>query len=246
MNKIDPKYKKAAEFPTKTQLYLAHKAIIKYMTSFSIQSVKDEVLKRWPECYYLYGNQDIDAVLFKGMNFLAKHKQEYYTLLYKAAKQKQVTSKTIRSWTMDPAIAYKFGYYYVGSRDVLFTHKEVIASVVLTAAVRAGEGLNLLDHTKLNHKFGENEYEILMPPATMGCLIESAAFLSSDNVVYSYSSKLYQDENNKFKKSLERYCEKMNKTRNRYPKYSNAEYRVEYLTDIDKYLLLYRKNILKQ
>ena len=78
-----------------------------------------------------------------------------------------------------------------------------------------------------------------MPPATMGCLVESAAFLSPDNLVYSYSSKLYQDENNKFKKSLERYCEKMNKTRNRYPEYSNSEYRVEYLTNINEYLLLY-------
>ena len=244
MNKIDPKYKKAAEFPTKTQLYLAHKAIIKYMTSFPMQSVKDEVLKRWPECYYLYGNQDIDAVLFKGMNFLAKDKDKYYTLLQKAAKQKQVTSKTVRSWTMDPAIAYMFGYYYVGSRDVFFSHKEIIASIVLTAAVRSGEGLNLLDHEKLKHKFAENEHEILMPPATMGCLVESAAFLSPSNIVYSYSSKLYEDEHNKLKKSLEKYCENMNRTRNRYPEYSSSEYQVRYLTNIDEYLYLYKKNML--
>ena len=244
MNKIDPKYKKAAEFPTKTQLYLAHKAIIKYMTSFPIQSVKDEVLKRWPECYYLYGNQDIGAVLFKGMNFLAKDKDKYYTLLQKASKQKQVTSKTIRSWTMDPAIAYKFGYYYVGSRDVFFNHKEIVASLVLTAAVKPGEGLDLLDHKKLKHKFGENEHEILMPPCTMGCLVESAAFLSPNNTIYSYSSKLYEDEHNKLKKSLEKYCESMNRTRNRYPEYSSSEYRAQYLTSIDEYLFLYKKNML--
>lgn len=203
MNRIDKKYKQAAEFPTKTQLYLANKALIAYMQSYSNQKTKDDLLSWWPELYYLYGNLDDSYALFRGMCFLKKEANLYYSLLSKIASTDTITSKTIRSWTTNLDTGYQFAYYFAQSKKPLFDRNKVIASVVLAAACYEGEGLDIRDNRKVSSNFGVNEYEVIMPPSTMSCIIDSAVFLGANDVIYAYS-KYDSDNFKELLKNLER------------------------------------------
>lgn len=202
MNKIDKKYKQAAEFPTKTRLYLANKALIAYMHSYSSQKTKDDLLSWWPELYYQYGNDD-SYVLFRGMCFLKKEANLYYNLLSKIASTNKITSKTIRSWTANLDTGYQFAYYFEQSKKPLFERNRVIASVVLSAACYEGEGLDIRDSRKVGSNFAINEYEVIMPPSTMSCVIDSAVFLGANDVIYAYS-EYDSDSFKELLKNLER------------------------------------------
>lgn len=252
MNKIDKKWKQAVEFPTKTQLYLAHKTLIKYMKSFTSPEIKKAVLDKRPYLYYLYGNLDNSAVLFRGMYFSDEKQQIYYKLLKQVVSNRFLDSNSISSWTLDPSTAYDFAYYFYrsGHKFLLENNKykrsssgTVTSAVVLTAAFNEGEGLDLIDNSKLKEKFRVNEYEVIMPPGSIECIVESAAFISPDNTIYVYYSRYgYESDHNELEKSINKAIEKNNKSLDRYIR--EPEYNLQRVSSIQEYLRLYVRDML--
>lgn len=230
MNRIDKKYKQAAEFPTKTQLYLANKALIKYLHSFPNQQTKDEVLKYWSELYSQYNIGDDSCTLYRGMCFLKKELNACYNLLSKIDSTGFFTSNYIRSWTTNSDTADNFAYFYSGSNKTIIEPKNCLVGCVISAVCYDNEGLDLRDQSKLKSSFGINEYEIIMPPGSFGCIVISAVLLIN-NIYYLYV-KYSGSENARLIRALNQACDMQNK----YIDEDDLKYRIMQVPNLDMFL----------
>lgn len=230
MNKIDRKYKQAAELPTKNQLHLADKALIKYLHSYPNQQTKNEVLKYWPELYSQYNIGNDECVLYRGMCFLKKDLSTCYNLLSKIDSTGFFTSNYIRSWTTDPDTADNFAYFYSGSNKTIIEPKSCLVGCVISGVCYDNEGLDLRDQSKLKSSFGVNEYEIIMPPGSFECIVISAVLLIN-NTYYLYT-KYSGSENARLIRALNQACDKQNK----YIDEDESKYSIKQVPDLSMFL----------
>lgn len=230
MNKIDRKYKQAAEYPTKTQLYLADKALLKYLHSYPNQQTKNEVLKYWPELYSQYNIGNDECVLYRGMCFLKKDLSTCYKLLSKISSTRAFASNSIRSWTTLQSVADNFAYFYEGSNKLIIEPRNCFAGFVISSACYEDEGLDLREYSRLNSSFGTEEYEIIMPPGSFECIVISAVLLI-DSTYYLYT-KYSSSENARLIRALNQACDRQNKTL-----YGDeSKYSIMQVPDLDMFL----------
>lgn len=244
-NTIDKKYMQMPmSDPTEDQIDSIRKAIIGYMTSYTLTSYIREIVTNWSTAYYLFANTD-NIDIYRGICFTKENASDYYYLLAKIASSHSITSRTIRSWTASAKVAYRFAYYYEPNTiKVIFKKDGIIAAAVFGSQANSGEGLNLIDasnesyNAKLNKNFVVNEYEVIMPPSTLECSILSAAFLSlSDRIVYLYKPSNSTVNDNVLENQMNELCEKLNAD---LPE-GLKKYKVRTVKTIKRYLSIFRE-----
>lgn len=248
MNTIDlAKYSTPpAENPTEQEMQDAVASLVKYMKTFDTRPAKQAVLDNWPVLYYMFGNIDNEACTFRGERVLYKNRQYGVKLLNQAARG-AIQYSDITSWTISPAIASRFAYYFVGTQNSLFAERKYTdrytLSILLAGVMHEGDGLDLTDNSKLNTSFGKNEFEVIMPPGKLRSIIMSAAFIDKHNKIYVYEGKIkYVKEFNTLCMSLEKCCDNMNKMCH-LEKRDEDYYEVIHVNDIDEFIELYEDNV---
>lgn len=107
------------ENPTEQEMQDAVASLVKYMKTFDTRPAKQAVLDNWPVLYYMFGNIDDEACTFRGERVLYKNRQYGVKLLNQAARG-AIQYSDITSWTISPAVASRFAYYFVGTQNSLF------------------------------------------------------------------------------------------------------------------------------
>ena len=161
------------------------------------------------------------------MCFLKKELNACYNLISKIDSTGFFTSNYIRSWTTDPDTADNFAYFYSGSNKTIIEPKNCLVGCVISAVCYDNEGLDLRDQSRLKSSFAVNEYEIIMPPGSFGCVIISAVLLS--NSTYYMYDKYSSLGNTRLLKSLQEACEKQNR-------FSSSEYKLVQIRDFSVFL----------
>lgn len=227
------KYTVVLENPDPIRLKKAKSVLEKYLNTDYTDRTKKEVLEYWPELFTLYRNKSSQA-LFRGLSFQTENRDDFTTLLEKLVRTETLTSKQVRSWTIDPEVGR--GYAIGKSANNALAHDLSFGMVLETITV-PNNGLDLIDPKNIHVEYGlksniVKEKEFLMPPGSYPVSIILAHFIDPYGKIYFFSEYSVYGQKAKYLKILQDIAKQLT--------YVNKEYgivsEVQEIDDLDDFL----------